>query len=228
MKTVFNIVLGLCVIALIYICYNSIMGPINFEKAQKTREKAVIERLVAIRKAQQEYKTVHRGRYADKFDVLINFVKTQKLPFVRKDGELTDKQLEDGMTEKRAMEIITRANKTGRYDEVKRWGLENFKRDTMWVAMIDTIYPKGFNADSMRFVPYGNGAEFELIVRNDTTKSGGAVCLYEVKTPYEVYLNGLDKQEIINLKDLDNQTGRYSGLMIGSIDMPNNGAGNWE
>ncbi|WP_077155261.1 hypothetical protein [Bacteroides bouchesdurhonensis] len=228
MKTVFNIVLGLCVIALIYICYNSIMGPINFENAQKVREEAVKARLINIRKAQQEYKSVHRGRYADKFDVLIDFVKTQKLPFVRKEGELTDKQLEDGMTEKKAMEIITRANKTGRFDEVKKWGLENFKRDTMWVAMLDTIYPKGFNADSMRFVPYGNGAEFELIVRNDTTQSGAAVCLYEVKTPYEVYLNGLDKQEIINLKDLDNQTGRYSGLMVGSIDMPNNGAGNWE
>ena len=228
MKTVFNIVLGLCVIALIYICYNSIMGPINFENAQKVREEAVKARLINIRKAQQEYKSVHRGRYADKFDVLIDFVKTQKLPFVRKEGELTDKQLEDGMTEKKAMEIITRANKTVRFDEVKKWGLENFKRDTMWVAMLDTIYPKGFNADSMRFVPYGNGAEFELIVRNDTTQSGAAVCLYEVKTPYEVYLNGLDKQEIINLKDLDNQTGRYSGLMVGSIDMPNNGAGNWE
>ena len=228
MKTVFNIVLGLCVIALIYICYNSIMDPINFDNAQKVREEAVKARLINIRKAQQEYKSVHRGRYADKFDVLIDFVKTQKLPFVRKEGELTDKQLEDGMTEKKAMEIITRANKTGRFDEVKKWGLENFKRDTMWVAMLDTIYPKGFNADSMRFVPYGNGAEFELIVRNDTTQSGAAVCLYEVKTPYEVYLNGLDKQEIINLKDLDNQTGRYSGLMVGSIDMPNNGAGNWE
>ena len=30
----------------------------------------------------------------------------------------------------------------------KKWGLENFKRDTMWVAVLDTIFPKGFNADS--------------------------------------------------------------------------------
>ena len=42
MKTVFNIVLVLCAAALIYICYNSIMGPINFENAKKDREKAVI------------------------------------------------------------------------------------------------------------------------------------------------------------------------------------------
>ncbi|MDD3037070.1 hypothetical protein [Bacteroides sp.] len=228
MKTVFNIVLGLCVIALIYICYNSIMGPINFEEAKKAREEAVKTRLIDIRKAQQEYKNAHRGRYADKFDVLIDFVKTQKLPFVRKEGELTDKQLEDGLTEKQAVEIVNRAERTGRFDEVKKMGLEKFRRDTMWVAIIDTMYPRGFNADSMRFVPYGNGAEFEFIIRNDSTASGAAVSLYEVRTPYEVYLNGLNEQEIINQKDLDSKTGRYSGLMVGSIDAPNNGAGNWE
>ena len=50
MKTVFNIVLVLCAAALIYICYNSIMGPINFENAKKDREKAVIARLIDIRK----------------------------------------------------------------------------------------------------------------------------------------------------------------------------------
>lgn len=51
MKTVFNIVLVLCAAALIYICYSSIMGPINFEKAKKEREQAVIARLIDIRKA---------------------------------------------------------------------------------------------------------------------------------------------------------------------------------
>ena len=51
MKTVFNIVLVLCAAALIYICYNSIMGPINFENAKKDREKEVIARLIDIRTA---------------------------------------------------------------------------------------------------------------------------------------------------------------------------------
>ena len=63
MKTVFNIVLVLCAAALIYICYNSIMGPINFENAKKDREKAVIARLIDIRKAQQEYRTLNHGMY---------------------------------------------------------------------------------------------------------------------------------------------------------------------
>ena len=37
------------------------------------------------------------------------------------------------------MNIINKAKKTGNYAEVKKWGLENFKRDTMWVAVLDTI-----------------------------------------------------------------------------------------
>ena len=228
MKTVINIVLAACVIGLIYVCYGSIMGPINFDDAKKTREKQVIARLIDIRKAQLEYRNLHNGRYTASFDTLIDFVKTAKLPFVKKEGVLSDTQLEAGMTEKKAMAIIEKAKKTGRYDEVKKWGLENFKRDTMWVAVLDTIYPKGFNADSMKYIPHGNGAQFEMNVKNDTAKSGAPVYLFEVKAPYETYLSGLDKQEIINLKDLDSKLGKYSGLMVGSIDTPNNGAGNWE
>lgn len=228
MKTVFNIVLGLCAVVLVYICYASIMGPIDFENAKKQREAKVIARLIDIRKAQMEYRNLHQQQYTASFDTLIAFVKNQKLPFIFKQGELTDKQLEDGLTEKKAVAIIERAKKTGKYDEVKKFGLENFKRDTMWVAVMDTIFPKGFNPDSMRYVPFGNGAQFEMAIRNDTAKSGAPFCLLEVKSPYDVFLNGLDPQEISNLKDVQTKLGRYSGLMIGSLETANNNAGNWE
>lgn len=228
MKTVFNIVLGLCALALIYICYSSIMGPINFEKAKDHREKAVIARLMDIRKAQLEYRNLHKGQYTASFDTLIDFVKTQKIPFVMKEGVLSDKQLEDGMTERKAMAIINKAKKSGNWKEVEAAGLMNFKRDTMWVAVMDTIYPAGFNADSLRHVPFTNGAQFEMYTKNDTTKSGAPIFLFQANTPYDVYLNGLDKQEIYNLKDLQTKLGKYAGLMVGSIETPNNNAGNWE
>jgi len=228
MKTVINIVLAACVIGLIYVCYGSIVGPINFDNTKKAREKQVIARLIDIRKAQLEYRNLHAGAYTASFDTLIDFVKTAKLPFVKKEGVLSDAQLEAGMTEKKAMAIINKAKKTGNWKEVEKEGLMNFKRDTMWVAVTDTIYGAGFNADSMRYIPFGNGAQFEMNVRNDTAKSGAPVYLFEVKAPYDTYLSGLDKQEIINLKDLDSKLGKYSGLMVGSIDTPNNGAGNWE
>ncbi len=228
MKTVFNVILALCALVLVYICYASIMKPINFEAEKKQRDAAVIARLIDIRKAQAEYRNLNSQKYTDNFDSLIHFVKTQKLPFIYKQGELTDEQLENGMTEKKAMNIINKAKKTGNYAEVKKNGLENFKRDTMWVAVLDTIYPKGFNADSLKYVPYGNGAVFEMDTVTQIAKSGAPYCLLEVRTPYEVYLNGLDKQEIINLKDVQNKLGKYSGLKIGDLETANNNAGNWE
>lgn len=228
MRRAFNIILGLCVLVLIYICYASIMGPINFEKAKKYRDKAVIARLIDIRKAQQEYRNLNHQQYTASFDTLIAFVKNQKLPFIYKAGVLSDKQLEDGLTEAKAIKIIEKAKKTGNNADVKKWGLEGFKRDTMWVAITDTIFPKGFNPDSLKYVPFGNGKQFEMAIRNDTAKSGAPFCLLEVKTPYETYLDGLDKQEIANLKDVQTKLSRYPGLMIGSLETANNNAGNWE
>ena len=229
MKTVFNIVLTLCILALVFVCFRSIMNPIEFEEMKSARDQAVITRLLDIRKAQAEYRNLNKGNYTASFDTLIDFVKTAKIPFIYKVGELTDKQLEDGMTEKKAMAIINKANQTGNFTEVKKFGLENFKRDTLWKTVLDTVqFSINFNVDSIRYIPYGNGAQFEMATRYDTLKSGAPTYMYEVKAPYDIYLNGLDKQEIVNLKDVQNKLGRYTGLMIGSIESPNNGAGNWE
>ena len=228
MKTVINIVLGLCALSLVYVCYGSIMGPINFENAKDAREKEVIARLIDIRKAQVEFRNTHEGKYTASFDTLIDFVKTAKLPFVKKEGALTEEQLEKGMTEKKAMKLIEKAKKTGNWKEVEKEGLMNFKRDTMWVSVLDTIFPKGFNADSLRYVPFGNGKQFEMASRQDTTKSGAPLNLFQAQTPYETYMGDLDKQQLINLKDLQTKLGKYCGLKVGDIKTPNNNAGNWE
>ena len=228
MKTVFNLVLAICAIALVYICYGSIMGPIEFDNERKAREKEVIARLIDIRKAQVEWRQLHEGKYTADFDSLIDFVKTAKLPFVKKEGSLTDAQLEAGMTEKKAMKIIDKAKKTGNWKEVEKEGLMNFKRDTMWVSVLDTIFPKGFNADSLRYVPFGNGKQFEMASRQDTTKSGAPLNLFQAQTPYETYIGDLDKQQLLNLKDLQSKLGKYCGLRVGDIEQPNNNAGNWE
>ena len=228
MKTVINSVLVICALALVYICYGSIMGPINFDKQKDIREKAIIARLIDIRKAQQEYRSVHEGAYTASFDTLIHFVKTAKLPFIMKMGTLTDDQLNNGMTEQKAMDIINKAKKTNNWTEVEKAGLQNFRRDTMWVAVMDTIFEKGFNPDSLQFVPYGNGAKFEMAVRKDTTQSGAPLNLFLAQVAYDVYLSDLNRQELINLKDVQEKLGKYCGLRVGDIEQPNNNAGNWE
>lgn len=228
MKTVINLVLAACVIGLVYICYGSIMGPINFDNEKSIRDKAIIARLIDIRKAQQEYRSLHQGAYTDNFDSLIAFVKTAKLPFIMKVGTLTDDQLNNGMTEKKAMALINKAKKTNNWSEVEKAGLQNFRRDTMWVAVLDTIFTKGFNPDSLPFVPYGNGARFEMAIRKDTTKSGAPLNLFQAQVSYDTYLKGINDQELLNLKDLQSKLGKYCGLRVGDIETPNNNAGNWE
>ena len=228
MKTVLNIVLAAIALLLVYICYESVQGPVRFENEKNIRDKAVQARLLDIRKAQAEYSNTHDRQYTNNFDSLIYFVKNQKLPLVFKKGVLSDAQLENGLTEAKAMAIINKAKKTGKYDEVKKNGLENFSRDTTWVAVIDTIFPKGFNADSLRYVPFGNGIQFQMDTLTQIARSGAPICLLEVKTPYEAYLGDLDKQEIINLKDQQQQLNKYCGLKIGDLETANNNAGNWE
>lgn len=228
MRTVIKIVLAACIVGLIYICYGSIMGPIDFEATRKAREKAIIARLIDIRKAQVEFRNLHGGSYTASFDTLIDFVKTAKLPFVKKEGILTDAQLEAGMTEKKAMALINKAKKTGNWSEVQKAGLQDFRRDTMWVAVMDTIFSNGFQADSLRFIPFGNGAQFEMAVRNDTTKSGAPLHLFQAQAPYDSYLQGINPQELANLKDVQTKLGKYLGLRVGDIEQPNNNAGNWE
>ena len=228
MKTVLNIVLAAIALLLVYICYESIQGPVRFENEKNIRDKAVQARLLDIRKAQAEYSNTHDRQYTDNFDSLIYFVKNQKLPLVFKKGVLSDAQLENGLTEAKAMAIINKAKKTGKYDEVKKNGLEDFSRDTTWVAVIDTIFPKGFNADSLRYVPFGNGVQFQMDTLTQIARSGAPICLLEVKAPYEAYLGDLDKQEIINLKDQQQQLNKYCGLKIGDLETANNNAGNWE
>lgn len=228
MKTVFNIILAACVVGLLYLCYGSIMGPIQFNKEKDAREELIKARLIDIRKAQVEYRGLHGGRYTDSFDSLIAFVKEAKLPFVRKEGVLSDDQLEAGLTEDKAMAMISKAKRTNNWKEVEAAGLMNFKRDTIWVAMVDTIFGGKYNADSIRYVPFGNGATFEMAIKEDSTKSGARFYLFEAKTPYTAYLSDLNQQELNNLIDTQTKLSRFPGLKVGDIEIPNNNAGNWE
>ena len=228
MKNVLKVLLFEAVAGLAYISYRSIMDPIEFSEVRAAREKQIVARLIDIRTAQIEYRNNHEGAYADNFDSLIDFLKTAQMPIILKVGELDDAQLERGLTEDKALEMIKKAEKTGKWGEVDKEGLRDFRRDTSWIALLDTIYPKTFVADSLAFVPFGNGAKFEILTSCDTTKSGSAQYLFEARTPYETYLEDVNKQELANLKYQMKKMGRYCGLKVGDVENPNNNAGNWE
>lgn len=228
-KLALNLLLLAAIVGLAYISVRSILDPIEFSEERSAREKAIIARLIDIRTAQIEYRNNTQDRsYTDNFDSLITFIKTAQMPIILKVGELNDEQLERGLTEQKVLDMIAKAQKTKKWDEVDKEGLREFRRDTSWIALMDTIYGKDFCADSLRYVPFGNGVEFELATRCDTTKSGTAQWLFEARTPYETYLSGVNDQEMRNLISAQKKLGRYCGLKVGDVEQANNNAGNWE
>ncbi|WP_459188627.1 hypothetical protein ACGE0T_00555 [Parabacteroides sp. APC149_11_2_Y6] len=208
MKVTLRILLTVAVLLLGYMCYRSIMTPIEFNEEKDLRENAIKERLIDIRKAQIEYKNKYKVHAAN-FDELAKFLKDDKLPFLIKEGVLTDEQLEKGMTEKEA---------------VKK-GL--IKRDTVWVTAVDTLFGANYNVADMRNVPYTN-IQFSMDTATLTSGSGYTVKVFQCGVLYDDYLGDLDKQLVFNLKDKAEKTNKYPGLRVGSLEEINNNAGNWE
>ena len=208
MKVTLKILLAVAVVLLAYMCYRSIMGPIEFKDERDRRENLIKARLIDIRKAQIEYKNIHKVHAAN-FDELSKFLKDEKLPFLIKEGVLTDEQLEKGMTEKEA---------------VKK-GL--IRRDTVWVTAVDTLFGKGYNVDDLRNVP-GANVQSTMDTATLTSGSGYTVKVFQCGVLYDDYLGDLNKQEVYNLKDKASKMGKYAGLRVGSVEEINNNAGNWE
>lgn len=66
-----NIILLVCVAAMVAVCAMSICAPVNFDKHRAQREAVVKERLVRIRAAQERYRKA-TGTYADSFARLVS------------------------------------------------------------------------------------------------------------------------------------------------------------
>lgn len=231
MKTTVRILLGVAIAFLCFICVKSVTTPIQFEKVRTSRESAVIKNLVDLRTAENEFR-LQNGRFTSNLDSLILFVKTGSKKEVVKEGALTDKQLEEGLTEQKAVRMIQKAQKTGNWKEVKEAGLEGFKRDTISAPLLQSLYKGEYDETTIEnivYIPYTDGVKYEVLVNDDyATAQGIRVPLVEVRAAFDAWLADQDKQELVNLNDKEEKLGHYVGLRFGSIDEPNNNAGNWE
>ena len=228
MKVTLKVLLAAAIVVLAYLCYKSITGPIEFNDTKEARDKAIIARLMDIRKVQIEYKNVHKT-HAGSFDDLIKFLKEEKLPTVIKEGVLTDEQLEKGMTEKKAVAMVEKAEKTGNWSEVEKNGLKGFKRDTVWVLAKDTLLGKDYDVEAIRYVPDApQQVEFHMDTATLKSGSGYEIKVFVCEVPFDQYLNDLDPQLEFNLKDKAEKQGKYPGLRVGSLEEINNNAGNRE
>ncbi len=229
MKKGINVILGICAVGLLFICWRSIRDTEDFDADVKARENVVKARLMEIRSAEEAYKAQHEGEYCADWSVLIDFVKNGKLPIIMKQGVLTEDQMNKGLTESKAAAIVN----SGDQAAIAANGLEGFRRDTVWVSLQDSLYNyEGFVADSLRYIPFSQGDTFELIACPNTTRSGSIIQVMECNAPDSSFLKGMGKagkRLIYNRFELANSKGAYPGLKIGEAGNNwNNNAGNWE
>jgi len=210
-KKIAQIILAVCIVALVYVIYKQISTPIRFENELKTKRTQVIDRIKDIRTAQRAFKSKYQ-RFTASFDSLADFVLNDTLELERK---LVD---EDDSV---AMAML---KKSGRKN------VEKFK-----VAVIDTIFsPRKLSAQdvhNLRYIPgTGNKAEYIMEAGIITTESKVVIPVVECRAPYKAFLDTVTyKQDIINLIDDEvNNFNRYAGVKFGSMEAGNNEAGNWE
>lgn len=236
-------------IAMAYFCVMSVFTPIQFKEARAEREIEVINNLIDLRKAELEY--YHQNsRFTASFDTLLHFLKTAPKKELMKEGSLTDKQLEAGLTEKKAVKIINEAKKKAlrrnNFDnndalyayiwandaDVKANGLQGFRRDTIESNLLQALYQGKYDETTIEAIisiPYSNGLQYEIEVNNEYKNAQGALHpLFEIRAPYSSYLSDLNKQELVNLIDREEKLEHYAGLKVGDVYAPNNHAGNWE
>ncbi|HOP04359.1 MAG TPA: hypothetical protein PL017_07785 [Tenuifilaceae bacterium] len=200
MKTVYQILLFVAIIALTYFVVESIMKPIRFNKEMDKRYEKTIQRLIDIRTAQIAYRT-ENSKFTGSFDTLINFVKYDSFRVVKQIGSM---------------------------DDSVAVALGKVFRDTIRISVLDSLFKKGYPVDSLRYVPYVGEHEFELGAGILETGSGVKVQVFEAKAHNDIVLQGLDKQLIFNQNDLRKKLEKYPGLQVGSLTEATNNAGNWE
>ncbi|MBO7133320.1 MAG: hypothetical protein J6W06_04085 [Bacteroidales bacterium] len=163
--------------------------------------------------------------YTKSFDELIEFMKNGKLKVVKAIGTLTDDQLKAGLNDKKAIEIIEKAKKTGNWNEVEEKGLKGFSRDTIFVSVKDSLFKHlEYPIDDIRYTRVGKKVEFKMDTATVMTGSGVAVKVFQCYALYDDLLDGLNRQLTVNYKDKIKDT----CLRVGKLDEANNNAGNWD
>ena len=200
-KIVIQIVLLGVIVLLAFLIVKGIQKPIEFEKERVERFNSVIKRLEDIRTAQVEYKK-QQGYYTPHFDTLLNFVKSEEMPVVKKEGFVPDT-----LTEKKAVEL----------------GIVS--RDTTYIPYMDTLFKHiSYPIDSMPYIPCGTHAKFRMDTATVMTGSKVEVKVFEARVNNWDILDGMDRQLIVN----HNADRQDSVLRVGSLEEATNNAGNWE
>ncbi|TYP71538.1 hypothetical protein [Aquimarina intermedia] len=206
MKIVIQLVLWVVIGFLGYLVFNSINGPVKFNKIKQARYAKAIENLKDIRNAELAHKTVV-GKFQKDPAKLIAFVDTAKFT----------------LTQRRDSSFI-RYNKVLRIDEPK----DTVVVDTLGYASVrDSLFGGTDRYKNMMEVPVeGAEAKFELNA-GFINKNGLNIAVFEAKVSKDVLLHDQDRDLVLQEKEVrsaDGVNGPY--LSVGSMEEVNT-TGNW-
>lgn len=206
LRWVASIALLAVAVFLVYLIYQGIMGPIEFNQKKRARYAPVIENLKIIRDAQVDYYEV-TGNYTDKEDVLISFIDTAQRAII----EMRD--------------TVVKVNKGTKWQPVMV-DVEKRIKDTIAYEPILSRF-EGRDYKNMFNVPGVDGKKFTITVSTVEKIAGLEVPVFEVKTEKEPILKGMDrslvKQEL-EAVTADEIKGPY--VSVGSLSEVTTG-GNW-
>ena len=225
LKIIIEILLAAAAVGLVYLIYDSVMQPVNFNKEKAHREQVAIQRLKDIRTLQVAFKGVNE-RFTSDVDSLIAFYKEGKMEIIMQIGSNDDSLAVANTAQiKRKNRNITNEQLM----ELYRKGEPLVFSTKITIPVKDTLFNgrEDFIPDSLAFIPFSGGKRVEM---ESTIKmvSGVQVPLFEARMPYRDLLKGMDNQLRINLDAEREDQNKYPGLQVGSITAPNNNAGNWE
>lgn len=193
-------VLPVLIIGIGYAIWTSLLRPVNFNKERAARERVATQRLKDIRTLQVAFKGKH-GHFTASIDSLVDYYNNGYITIIRQIGSMDDSL---AVAQKRV------------------------KRDSIRINVKDTLLRRSdFNINDLKTIPFSGG---KPIIMAAVVKpvSGVEVPLFEACMPFSDLLAGMNHQLIVNLNAERNDIGKYPGLKVGSIDAPNNNAGNWE
>ena len=219
-RTIIQIVLGLVIVALAVVLYNSIQKPMRFDNEYTKRRYACAEKLKAIRTLEDAYKLTY-GTYCGSFDTLFGrLMNEDSMRVVSKVINHNMIPADVDINEVPELEAV----KKGYISRVEVFVNPVAKlREDGKLPIIDATGHKRQLTDeeilNLRYVPYPKGEknEFEL-TSGVLEKSGLLVPVFECKVPLEVLLNDMDHQLVVNkIASVKEVKGRYAGWKVGDM-----------
>ncbi|MDC7996224.1 hypothetical protein [Altibacter sp. HG106] len=210
MKLVIQIVLWVVILFLGYKLYDSITGPVQFNKVKEARYQAVIKNLKDIRKAELAHQEI-TGKFTGSFDSLVRFIDTAQFAITqRRDTSYADVE----------------KNKAYGIDE--GYYIEEIILDTLGFTPVrDSLYGGTDRYKSMMNIPVQGVDEQFQLKAGTLMKNGTAYSVFEAKVDKDVILYDLDKTLLAQEKQVNSVDGvNGTAIKVGSMDEIDT-SGNW-